>query len=582
MSTQTRATTSIGPDTTKAAQDKAGTLIEALPWIQRFAGTTMVIKYGGNAMVNEELRRAFAEDVVFLHHVGIHPVVVHGGGPQINSMLARLGIESEFKGGLRVTTPEAMDVVRMVLTGQVGRELVGLINSHGPYAVGMSGEDGGLLRAVRTGTVIDGEEVDLGLVGEVVGVNPEGILDILAAGRIPVISTVAPEIASDGVETAAGEVQTTGQVLNVNADTAAAALAEALGASKLVILTDVEGLYANWPDRSSLISSLTASELRELLPSLESGMIPKMEACLKAIDGGVERAHIVDGRLPHSMLLETFTTAGIGTLPDSVPESVLRERIIETISEQQQPVMAYGVIGPPEPCIIAGYDENGDVLIGWNFFQDMPPFNAGVSLEPNGYFRKRDWYKDTWGIVLVGDRIERPPKEERFRSALEWALHVMRTPSVYDPTINDSEAWRDRHSGHAAYDAWARHLLKDEYFANPDINVLFERFSVHDDSVGTVAEARWYASLFMHQATTALPQAASKLNEAACNFAREHELMWQVWNEVGGIGRDEKRARELAKPEVRRRIATLIHEARDHDIAGADAIEAALKMPKLW
>jgi acetylglutamate kinase len=309
MNTQTRETTSMSD-----AQSKAGTLIEALPWIQRFAGTTMVIKYGGNAMVNEDLRRAFAEDVVFLHHVGIHPVVVHGGGPQINAMLSRLGIESEFKGGLRVTTPEAMDVVRMVLTGQVGRELVGLINSHGPYAVGMSGEDGGLLRAVRTGTVIDGEEVDLGLVGEVVGVNPEGIVDILAAGRIPVISTVAPEIADDGSVSG----QTTGQVLNVNADTAAAALAEALGASKLVILTDVEGLYANWPDRSSLISSLTASELRVMLPSLESGMIPKMEACLKAVDGGVERAHIVDGRLPHSMLLETFTTAGIGTqvVPD--------------------------------------------------------------------------------------------------------------------------------------------------------------------------------------------------------------------------------------------------------------------------
>jgi len=309
MNTQTRETTSM-----RDAQGKAGTLIEALPWIQRFAGTTMVIKYGGNAMVNDELRRAFAEDVVFLHHVGIHPVVVHGGGPQINAMLNRLGIESEFKGGLRVTTPEAMDVVRMVLTGQVGRELVGLINSHGPYAVGMSGEDGGLLRAVRTGTVVNGEEVDLGLVGEVVGVNPEGIVDILAAGRIPVISTVAPEIFTDG----AGRGQTTGQVLNVNADTAAAALAEALGASKLVILTDVEGLFANWPDRSSLISSLTASELRDLLPSLESGMIPKMEACLKAVDGGVERAHIVDGRLAHSMLLETFTTAGIGTqvVPD--------------------------------------------------------------------------------------------------------------------------------------------------------------------------------------------------------------------------------------------------------------------------
>ncbi len=314
MTAHTRETTSTSHVSAKSAQDKAGTLIEALPWIQRFAGTTMVIKYGGNAMVNDDLRRAFAEDIVFLHHVGIHPVVVHGGGPQINSMLGRLGIESEFKGGLRVTTPEAMDVVRMVLTGQVGRELVGLINSHGPYAVGMSGEDGGLLRAVRTGTVVDGEEVDLGLVGEVVGVDPAGIKDILDAGRIPVISTVAPEILDDG----AGSGPTTGQVLNVNADTAAAAVASALGATKLVILTDVEGLYANWPDKSSLISSLTASELREMLPKLESGMIPKMAACLKAIDEGVERAHIVDGRLPHSMLLETFTTAGIGTqvVPD--------------------------------------------------------------------------------------------------------------------------------------------------------------------------------------------------------------------------------------------------------------------------
>ncbi|MBD8042859.1 acetylglutamate kinase [Arthrobacter sp. Sa2BUA2] len=293
-----------------AAQDKAATLIEALPWIQRFAGSTMVIKYGGNAMVNDELRQAFAEDIVFLHHVGVHPVVVHGGGPQISALLARLGIESEFKGGLRVTTPEAMDAVRMVLTGQVGRELVGMINSHGPYAVGLSGEDGGLLQAVRTGTVVDGEEVDLGLVGEVVGVNPGAILDLIEAGRIPVISTVAPEIDGAG--------SPTGQVLNVNADTAAASLAVALGASRLVVLTDVEGLYANWPDKSSLISSLTAGELRSMLPSLESGMIPKMEACLAAVDGGVDRAAVVDGRMAHSMLLEVFTTAGIGTqiVPD--------------------------------------------------------------------------------------------------------------------------------------------------------------------------------------------------------------------------------------------------------------------------
>lgn len=293
-----------------AAQDKAATLIEALPWIQRFAGSTIVIKYGGNAMINDELRQAFAEDIVFLHHVGVHPVVVHGGGPQISALLDRLGIESEFKGGLRVTTPEAMDAVRMVLTGQVGRELVGLVNSHGPYAVGLSGEDGGLLQAVRTGTVIDGEEVDLGLVGEVVGVNPGAILDLIEAGRIPVISTVAPEIGGDG--------NPTGQVLNVNADTAAAALAVALGACRLVVLTDVEGLYANWPDKSSLISALTAGELREMLPSLESGMIPKMEACLAAVDGGVDRAAVVDGRMAHSMLLEVFTTAGIGTqiIPD--------------------------------------------------------------------------------------------------------------------------------------------------------------------------------------------------------------------------------------------------------------------------
>lgn len=295
------------------AESKAEVLIEALPWIRRFAGTVMVVKYGGNAMVSEELRRAFAEDVVFLHHVGVHPVVVHGGGPQINAMLDRLGIASEFRGGLRVTTEEAMDVVRMVLTGQVGRELVGLVNSHGPYAVGFSGEDAGLLRARRTGAVVDGQEVDLGLVGEVTGVDPTAILDVIESGRIPVVSSVAPEIDDDG--------EPTGQVLNVNADTAAAALAAALGAAKLVLLTDVEGLYADWPDRDSLISSLTAAQLRALLPSLASGMIPKMAACLAAVDAGVQRAHVVDGRRPHSMLLEVFTSAGVGTqvVPDAEP-----------------------------------------------------------------------------------------------------------------------------------------------------------------------------------------------------------------------------------------------------------------------
>lgn len=289
----------------ETAASKAEALIEALPWIQRFAGTTMVIKYGGNAMINDELRRAFAEDIVFLRHAGVNPVVVHGGGPQINKMLDTLGIKSEFRGGLRVTTPEAMDVVRMVLTGQVQRDLVGLINSHGPYSVGMSGEDGATLQAVRTGTIVDGLPVDLGLVGEVTRVRTDQVHSLVDAGMIPVISTVAPEFDDNG--------DPTGAVLNVNADTAAAALASALGATKLVILTDVEGLYAAWPDKSSLISSITNDELRQMLPSLESGMIPKMGACLKAVDEGVGQAHIVDGRAAHSMLLEIFTTAGVGT-----------------------------------------------------------------------------------------------------------------------------------------------------------------------------------------------------------------------------------------------------------------------------
>ncbi|TLP94262.1 acetylglutamate kinase [Nesterenkonia salmonea] len=296
--------------TLSAAADKAEVLVEALPWIQKFAGSTIVIKYGGNAMVNDQLRRAFAEDVVFLRHVGVDPVVVHGGGPQINAMLEALGIKSEFRGGHRVTTAEAMDVVRMVLTGQVSRELIGLINSHGPYAVGLSGEDAALLQARRKTVEIDGVETDLGLVGEVTGVNPEAVQDILDAGRIPVISTIAPEFDSEG--------NPTGEVLNINADLAAGAVASALGASKLVMLTDVEGLYANWPDKSSLISSLSAADLRAMLPNLQSGMIPKMAAALAAVDSGVPRAHIVDGRQPHSMLLEIVTSAGVGTqvVPD--------------------------------------------------------------------------------------------------------------------------------------------------------------------------------------------------------------------------------------------------------------------------
>lgn len=280
--------------------DKAAVLIEALPWLERFHGSTVVIKYGGNAMINPELQAAFAADIVFMRYVGIKPVVVHGGGPQISKMLKRLGIESEFRGGLRVTTPEAMDVVRMVLTGQVGRELVGLINQHGPFAVGLSGEDAKLFTAVRRGTLVDGEEVDLGLVGDVDKVDISAVNDLIAAGRIPVIASVAPDIL--------------GNVHNVNADTAAAALAEALGARKLVVLTDVPGLYTNWPDTSSLTTRIDADALEKLLPSLEAGMVPKMEACLRAVRGGVPAAHVVDGRVAHSTLLEVFTSEGIGTM----------------------------------------------------------------------------------------------------------------------------------------------------------------------------------------------------------------------------------------------------------------------------
>ncbi|MEU6646993.1 acetylglutamate kinase [Saccharomonospora sp. NPDC046836] len=287
-------------DRLATAAEKAGVLVEALPWLQRFHGATVVIKYGGNAMIDDELKQAFAQDMVFLRIAGLRPVIVHGGGPQITAMLGRLGIEGEFRGGLRVTTPETMDVVRMVLVGQVSRELVGLINAHGPYAVGISGEDGQLFTAERKHATVDGEPVDVGLVGEVASVNPDAVLDIVNAGRIPVVSTVAPDI--DGI------------VHNVNADTAAGALAAALGAEKLVVLTDVEGLYANWPDRSSLIDRIGVDRLEQLLPTLASGMIPKMEACVRAVRNGVHRAHVIDGRIPHSVLLEVFTTRGIGTM----------------------------------------------------------------------------------------------------------------------------------------------------------------------------------------------------------------------------------------------------------------------------
>ncbi|MCW2608783.1 MAG: acetylglutamate kinase [Actinomycetota bacterium] len=290
----------INDDATARAFLKASVLIEALPWLQRFYGKVVVVKYGGNAMIDPELKRAFAEDIVFLRYAGLKPVIVHGGGPQISAMLGRLGMDSEFRGGFRVTTPETMEVVRMVLMGQVGRELVGLVNEHGPLAVGLSGEDARLFTAARRSAYVDGAAVDIGFVGDVEHVNPSAVTDLIDAGRIPVVSSVAPDADGD--------------VYNLNADTAAGALAAALGAQKLIVLTDVEGLYGHWPDRSSLISQLTADELEPMLPTLVSGMVPKMEACLRAVRAGVPAAHVIDGRIPHSLLLEVFTTEGVGTM----------------------------------------------------------------------------------------------------------------------------------------------------------------------------------------------------------------------------------------------------------------------------
>jgi acetylglutamate kinase len=290
-----------------AATAKAGTLIEALPWLDRFHGETVVIKYGGHAMTAQELRAGFAQDLVFLKHAGLRPVVVHGGGPQVTGHLDRLGIESEFTAGLRVTTEETIDVVRMVLNGKVNKDIVGLINRYGPYAVGLSGEDANLFTAERKLVSVDGQLVDIGLVGEITSVDASMIKALLDDGRIPVVSSLAR--GTDA--TAAADANT---VYNVNADTAAAALAVALNAHKLVVLTDVEGLYRDWPGSDEVISQLDAGDLAELLPSLSAGMIPKMEACLTAVKGGVPQAHVLDGRLSHAILLEIFTDSGIGTM----------------------------------------------------------------------------------------------------------------------------------------------------------------------------------------------------------------------------------------------------------------------------
>jgi len=278
---------------------EAAVLAAALPGLKQLHGKIVVVKYGGNAMTDDALKAAFAADMVFLRTCGIHPVVVHGGGPQITAMLKRLGIQGDFKGGFRVTTPEVLDVARMVLFGQVGRELVNLINAHGPFAVGMTGEDAQLLTAVRRSVTVDGVMTDIGLVGDVDHVNTDAVLDLIAAGRIPVISTIAPD--SDGL------------VHNINADTAAAAVAQALGAETLLMLTDVAGLYTRWPDPDSLVDEIDTVSLNALLPTLEAGMVPKVEACIRAVDSGLPSAHIIDGRVEHCVLVELFTASGSGT-----------------------------------------------------------------------------------------------------------------------------------------------------------------------------------------------------------------------------------------------------------------------------
>lgn len=282
------------------AKLKAETLIESLPWLQRFHQKVVVVKFGGNAMVDETLQVAFAQDMAYLRWVGIRPVVVHGGGPQISARLAELGINSEFRGGFRVTTEESINVVRDVLRNQISATLAEQIREAGAEAQILSGEDANLFRAEVTKLDSPEGPIDIGLVGEVSQVNPRIVFEALDAGRVPVISTVAPDAS--------------GQLLNVNADLAAASLAIALGAEKLMVLTDVPGLYSDWPNRDSLVSEITATELEALMPSLESGMIPKMQACLSAVTGGVPQAHVIDGRTPHSILLEIFTVSGFGTM----------------------------------------------------------------------------------------------------------------------------------------------------------------------------------------------------------------------------------------------------------------------------
>ncbi|MFN8036059.1 MAG: acetylglutamate kinase [Acidimicrobiia bacterium] len=277
------------------AGEKAAVLAEALPYIREFSGKTVVVKYGGNAMEDPALADLFAQDVVLMRLVGMNPVVVHGGGPQISELMRRLGKEPEFVDGRRVTDAETVDIVRMALVGKVNREIVAALNRHGSYAVGLSGEDAGLLTAIAS-------DPELGFVGDVHQVDPSILERLISEELIPVVATVA--------------VDEAGQAYNINADAVAGAIAEALGAEKLVYLTNVAGLYRSWPDESSLISRLGVDDLEELMGSgaLSEGMIPKVESCASALRNGVARAHILDGRVPHALLLEFFTREGVGTM----------------------------------------------------------------------------------------------------------------------------------------------------------------------------------------------------------------------------------------------------------------------------
>ena len=277
--------------------DTAQTLIQALPYIRTFAGKTVVVKYGGNAMIDDEIKVSVMRDLVLMRIVGINPILVHGGGPEISQQLSRVGIESTFVAGRRVTDAATMEVVEMVLSGKANKAIVSMLCREGAPAVGLSGKDANLFIAER-----DTDHGDIGFVGKITQVNPEIITTLVAAGYIPVVSTIA--------------VGTDGQAYNVNADTAASALAIALQAEKFILMTDVPGVYSRFPDPDSLLSELTTSEARDLITSgvVGAGMIPKLEACIAAVEDGVPRAHILDGRTAHSLLVELFTAQGVGTM----------------------------------------------------------------------------------------------------------------------------------------------------------------------------------------------------------------------------------------------------------------------------